>query len=372
MVLHVDRVELRIIELPLRFPFETSFGRIHSREIILITLYQDGIEGWGEAVTDRFPLYSEECNGTVLYISQHILIPLVLQSNWKDPGEWESHAQKYKGNPMAKCMIEMALWDLYGKIIGRSLSQIWGQKRKTIPVGISLGIEATPDALLKRIEWAMNLHYQRIKLKIKPHHDVEILRTVRTHFPNIALSVDGNAGYSLKEHESVLKKLDDFHLEMLEQPFSKDAWIAHAHLQKHIQTPICLDESLCSKFHIELMREIGAGRIVNIKPGRVGGYISALKMAQYCSKSELPAWCGGMLETGIGRAANVHLASTEGFIMPNDLSASDRYWFEDIIDPPFDLNTDGTLSVPENTGLGVSVRRNLIEKYAKWTIVMKR
>ena len=348
-------VELRLIRLRLVEPFTTSFGTTDEREILIVRVGQDGIEGWGECVTDRAPLYSPENNATARAILESFLIPTLFAAPLRQVSEWPRRVAFVKGHPMAKTALEMALWDLYGRMVGRSLRGLWRGEKDRVPVGVSIGIQRDIPTLLNRIAFYLDQGYQRIKLKVRPGWDIDVLSAVRRRYPEIVLSVDANSAYRWPRDAEVLQDMDRFGLQMIEQPFPADDWLAHVLLQRRIRTPICLDESVSSLATLRLALVLRAGRIINIKPGRVGGYTVALRMHAVCQKRNVPVWCGGMLETGIGRAANVALASLPGFVLPNDLSASNRYWHEDIIDPPFILQSGGYLAVPEGPGLGVRV-----------------
>ena len=355
MVIAPEWVEIRLIRLRLVEPFTTSFGTTGEREILLVRVGQNGVEGWGECVTDRAPLYSPENNATARTILESFLIPALFTAPLQRVSEWPRRVAFVKGHPMAKTALEMALWDLYGRMVGRSLRVLWRGSKDRVPVGVSIGIQRNIPALLDRIACYLDQGYQRIKLKIRPDWDVRVLEAVRRRFPDIVLSVDANSAYRWPRDADVLRQMDHFALQMIEQPFPADDWLAHARLQRQIRTPICLDESVTGLATLRLALVLRAGRIINIKPGRVGGYTIARRMHAICRQRRVPVWCGGMLETGIGRAANVALASLPGFVLPNDLSASRRYWHQDIIEPPFTLLPGGYLAVPQAPGLGVHV-----------------
>jgi len=365
-----EAVELLLIRLPLVEPFETSFGRTDVREILLVRVLQDGCEGWGECVTDYAPLYSSECNGTARYVMETFLIPALFGDPLRRVSDWPRRVAFVKGHPMAKAALEMALWDLYGQMVGRSLRDLWGGTKDLVPVGVSVGIHPDVPSLLRTVERYRAEGYQRVKLKIKPGRDHEVLAAVRGAFPDALLTADANAAYRWPRDRAVLVSMDAYRLQMLEQPFPPDDWLGHARLQRALQTPICLDESVTSLATLRLALRLRAGQVINIKPGRVGGYTVARRIHDVCRRRGVPVWCGGMLETGIGRAANVALASLPGFVLPNDLSASRRYWVEDIVEPPFELQPGGYLAVPTGPGLGVRVVRTRLP--VQWSQTYRR
>ena len=352
MSIKIDRIELSLLELPYVHYFETSFGREESRTFILVRVYAEGLCGYGEVVADRRPFYSYETTATAWMILKEYLVPLVLDSSVTDPQDFYNRVQKYSGHPMAKAGMELALWDLLAKQKNQPLWQLYGGERKDIPSGVSVGIQDTVDELLVRIEAFLQEGYLRIKIKIKPGWDVDICRAIRKRFPDILLQADANGAYSLKDKD-LLKELDEFDLLMLEQPFpAYDLW-DHSRLQAEMKTAICLDESAVSVETVRKALEMGSCRIINIKVGRVSGIIEAQKIHDFCEEKTIPVWCGGMLESGIGRAHNLHLASLSNFKFPNDLSASKRYYSQDLIEPQIDITKDGTIRVPDGVGIGV-------------------
>ncbi len=357
----VERVELRVIRMRLKEPFETSFGREHDREAILVTVYADGLEGWGEVVASRDFGYSYETIETAWYVLRAFLIPAVLGREIPEVAAVARIGEPLRGHPMARAGLEAAFWDLFARQAGLPLSRYLGGVRDRVPVGVSIGLQPTDEALLEKIERYLEEGYQRIKVKIKPGRDVEMIAAVRRAFPDIPLMADANSAYTLEDADR-LAALDGFQLMMIEQPLHWDDLYEHALLQARLRTPICLDESIHTARHARAALAMGACRIINIKPGRVGGLLEAQRIHDLCHAQGIPVWCGGMLETGIGRAANVALASLPGFTLPGDLSASDRYYEEDLIDPPFVLNSDGTLTVPNGPGLGVTVDRRKVDR----------
>ena len=374
MDLRPERATAYVLEMPLAEPFETSFGVTRTRSIALVRLTREGCEGWGESVADHQPRYSAEYTEGVLLAWERVLFPLLASQPLIHPGEWPRRCRSVKGHPMAKAAVEMALWDLYGKIQGRSLADLWGGVRESVPVGVSIGLQPDDEALIDRIEAYLDEGYGRIKLKIKPGRDLEMLARVRKHFPEIPLTVDANGAYRPGRDLQRLTTLDRFDLQMIEQPFPPDEWLGHRALQARIKTPLCLDESIPSPGALRLALRLKAARIINLKPGRVGGYAVARRMHDLCRRRGVPVWCGGMLETGIGRAANVALASLPGFTYPNDLSASRRYWRRDIVEPEFELQPGSRLAVPQEPGLGVTVVMERLHRYMvrRWSYDLAR
>jgi O-succinylbenzoate synthase len=359
--LRVERVELSLLRLPYVHFFETSLGREEEREFILVKVYSEGICGYGEVVAEKSPLFSYETTSTAWHILKDFLIPVVLDKPIFLPEDFYREARKCRGHPMAKAGCELALWDLLGKKEGKPLSELYGGEKTEIPAGVSVGIQDSFTELEQRIQSFLEQGYQRVKLKIKPGWDILACEETRKRFPEVALQVDANGAYSLDDKET-LKSLDDFQLIMVEQPFPPfDLW-DHSLLQKEMRTPLCLDESMLSLETARKAYEMGSCRIVNIKVGRVGGIIEARKIHDYCQEKQLPVWCGGMLESGIGRAHNIHLATLPNFKLPNDISASKRYYAEDLIEPPVEVSSKGTIKVPALAGIGVSPQEKRIRR----------
>jgi len=359
----IERVELVLLKLPYVHFFETSFGREEEREFIIVKIFMDGICGYGEVVADKKPLYSYETTSTAWHMLKDFLIPLVFKKSISLPQVFFKEANVYKGHPMAKGGLELALWDLHGKKEGKPLWQLYGGVRTEVPSGVSVGIQDSIPELLERIQSFLQEGYQRIKIKIKPGWDVGICEEVRKRFPDILLQADANGSYSLKDKE-ILKKLEKFNLLMLEQPFPPyDLW-DHSCLQKEMSTPLCLDESILSVETARKAYEMDSCRIVNIKVGRVGGVVEARNIHDFCQEKQLPVWCGGMLESGIGRAHNLHLATLPNFKFPNDISASRRYYAEDLIEPPVEISSHGTIKVTDSPGIGVYPQEHRIKKAA--------
>jgi o-succinylbenzoate synthase len=350
----IDGVEIRLIRLPLNEPFETSFGSIDSRLIFLVCLHAEGLRGWGEVVASEQPRYSYETAGTAFHVIKDFLGPALLGEPVKGLTDLTKRLASFRGHNMAKAGLELAYMDLLAQVSQQSLSALIGGEFKRVAVGVSLGIQPTVSQLLERVERYLSLGYQRIKLKIKPGWDLDVVAQVRAAHPNILLSVDANSAYTLGDHEH-LKKLDDFDLLMVEQPLQNDDLLDHAKLQQMMNTSICLDESIVGQRQAATALELGSCRIINIKIGRVGGYSEAVAIHDLCLSSGIPVWCGGMLESGIGRAHNIALASLQGFTLPGDISASSRYFKRDIIQPEVTVGPEGTVTVPEKVGLGFDV-----------------
>jgi O-succinylbenzoate synthase len=358
--LGIERIELIHVEIPYVHFFETSFGREYSKSCLLVKAFSDGVCGYGEVVAERSPLYSYETTATAWLMLKEVFIPDVLAAGSEDPAAFYDRTRRFKGHPMARAGLELALWDLVAKKQGISLSRLYGGDKQEVLSGVSVGIQDSPAQLLDRIKDFLEQGYTRIKIKIKPGWDVRICEAVRSRFPDILLQADANAAYTLASR-LLLKELDRFQLQMLEQPFSgQDLW-DHSRLQQEMQTPLCLDESAKSLDWVRQARTMGSCRIINIKVGRVGGIVEARKIHDFCGEQGMPVWCGGMLETGIGRAHNVHLASLPGFTLSNDISASSRYFAQDLVEPDFSLTEGGTICVPRGPGIGVEPQGDRIE-----------
>lgn len=369
-VLRVERVRLWHVRLPLLFPFETSFGRVQAKDSVLIAVDADGITGWGEAPAAALPNFSYETVPTALHILRDFLVPLLLATPCTAPEELPTRCQPVRGHPMAKHGLESACWDWFARRRGIALATAYGGRPGPIPAGISLGLEPTVEALVERIRAALAQGYRRVKLKIKPGWDRAMLETVRWAFPNAPLTADANGAYAATDVK-LLQSLDAFGLRMLEQPLHYEDFGQHAALAPHLTTPLCLDESIRNAADAAHALDIGACRIINIKPARVGGPTQARLVHDVCHRRGIPVWCGGLLETGIGRAHNLAMATLPGFTLPGDLSASDRYWREDVIDPPVRLEPDGTIQVPDGVGLGFRVCPERIDAAAigRWELV---
>lgn len=359
-MLEVERVTLCHISMPYVHPFETSFGMEREHHAIIVRVEGDGVVGWGECVAGAGPWYSYETTQTAWHILSDFLIPMVLHRAFEGPEQVFDHFARVRGHNMAKAGLEMAIWDLAAKQAGISLSQQLGGVRDRVPVGVSVGIQPTLDALLDRIAGFVEQGYARIKIKIKPGWDADVTRAVRRRFPEIPLQVDANSAYRLSDVE-VFRAMDDLNLLLIEQPLAYDDIYEHSLLQRELKTAICLDESIHSVEDARTALALDSCRVINIKPGRVGGHTSSKRIHDFCQSRGIPVWHGGMLETGIGRAHNVALASLSNFTLPGDISASARYYHEDIVDPPFVLNEDSTLSVPTGAGIGVTVNTDRLK-----------
>jgi O-succinylbenzoate synthase len=369
--IRIDGVELRLVRLSLVEPFETSFGKIDSRLIFLVSLTAGGLRGWGEVVAAEKPLYSYETVGTAFHVIKDFLAPALLSDSLTSINDLAQRFSRFRGHNMAKAGLELAFMDLLAQLNSQSLSAQIGGERKTIPVGVSLGIQPTITALLKRVDRYLGLGYQRIKLKIKPGWDLDVVDEVRRTHPNILLSVDANSAYTLSDVNH-LRRLDDYDLLMIEQPLQNDDLIDHAKLQRLLQTSICLDESIVGQRQANAALDLESCRIINIKIGRVGGYSEALAIHHLCAGRNIPVWCGGMLESGIGRAHNIALASLAGFMLPGDISASARYFERDLISPEVTVAYDGTVAVPDAVGLGFAVDLPFIESRTETRLNLAR
>ncbi len=352
--MRIERIELHHVEMPLVDPFETSFGRELDRPCILVSVHAEGLTGWGECVASAGPWYSYETIETAWHVLRDFLIPVVLGQAATSPAETAARFSRVRGHPMARAGLENAVWDLLAQARGVSLVEMLGGRRQRVPVGVSVGIEPTLDALLDRVAQYVAQGYARVKLKIKPGWDVAVVRAVRERWPDLALQVDANSAYTLADAPA-LCELDQFDLLLIEQPLHHDDLVDHARLQARLRTPLCLDESIHSPEHARWALDIRACRIINVKVGRVGGLTAVQQIHDLCAARGAPLWCGGMLETNVGRAANVALATLPNFTLPGDISASARYYRQDIAEPNFTLNDDSTLSTPAGPGLGVRV-----------------
>ena len=369
--LKIDGVEIRLIRLPLIEPFETSFGKIDSRLIFLVCLEADGLRGWGEVVASEEPLYSYETVGTALHVIRDFFGPALVTAPLTTLNDLARRLAPFRGHNMAKAGLELAFMDLLAQVSGQSLSALIGGELKRVAVGVSLGIQPTISRLLERVERYLGLGYQRIKLKIKPGWDLDVVDEVRRKYPQILLSVDANSAYTFDDAD-YLKQLDQFNLLMVEQPLQHDDLMDHARLQEMMTTSLCLDESIVNLRQAKMALELDSCRIINIKVGRVGGYSEALGIHDLCLSRRIPVWCGGMLESGIGRAHNIALASLSGFTLPGDISASSRYFERDIISPEVTVAADGTVAVPDGKGLGFEVDVDLIKHLTETRIYISQ
>lgn len=362
----IQQVELFLMEQQLNIPFKTSYGLYENRETIIVKLTDEsGTVGFGEVVAFSEPWYTAETIQTSLHMLQDFLIPTILNKVFTHPSEIAEAFKIFKGNPMAKAGIEGAYWDLYSKKNEVSLAKALGGKKEEIPVGVVVSMNDA-DLMLQQIEKFHLEGYERFKIKVSKQNDYEVIAAIRDKFPSISLMIDANSDYTLNDIEQ-LKRLDQFTLLMIEQPFGDRNFLEHAILQKEIETPICLDESIYSLEDVELAFSLQACKIITIKPGRVGGLTESLKIHQFCVENNMPVWVGGMIETGISRIQNVALASLEGFTIPGDISASSRHWEQDIIYPAVKLE-NGKVKVPNGIGLGITVDEERIKKLSKKVI----
>lgn len=357
----IERLEIYHVRMPLVHFFETSFGREHERESLVVRVMAEGLSGWGECPASATPSYSYETVQTAWHVVRDFLAPKLRGAEIASPGPISELFSFVRGHNMAKAGIEMAVLDWFGKARNESVYRILGGTREEIPTGISLGIEDRVSDLLDRVERSVARGYQRIKVKIKPRWDVDVVAEIRKRFPKIALMVDANSAYRLTDVEH-LKRLDGYDLMMIEQPLDYDDLVDHAKLQRELKTPICLDESIKGYEDGRRAIELGSCRIVNIKQARVGGPYAAKALHNVCAAKKIPVWCGGLLETGIGRAHNVALATLPNFTLPGDISASERYYREDLVEPPVTVSPQGTIKVPQAPGIGYNVSESRLNR----------
>ncbi|MGA2097598.1 MAG: o-succinylbenzoate synthase [Candidatus Acidiferrum sp.] len=357
----IESITLREVQMRLKAPFETSFGVSHHRRIILVEVIADGVSGWGEVTASETPGYNSETTDTAWHVISDFVAPTLIGKTIDHASDCPALLAAIRGHEMAKSGVENALWDVEAHIKGIPLSKLLGGTLDEVASGVSLGIRENPPSLVRRVEEELLSGYQRIKLKIKPGKDLDYVAAVRKQFPNILLSVDANSAYRL-EDAAHLRELDQYNLLMMEQPLNWDDIYAHSKLQSQIKTAICLDECINNARHALTAIELKACRIINIKLGRVGGHSEARRVEEVCRTHSIPVWCGGMLETGIGRAHNIAMSTLAGFTLPGDVSASKRYWAEDIIEPEVEVTAKGTILVPKKSGIGFAVCRDRIEK----------
>jgi len=352
MGIRIDAVRLRQIRMPLVHFFETSFGRTYTRDIVLVEVVSDGVSGWGEVTASESPFYNEEWTDSAWLLLRDFIAPRVIGREFASAADVGTATAHIRGHNMARGGLEAAAWDLQARLNGRPLWQeIGGGARREIPCGVSIGIQDSVDELLAKIDTELKAGYQRIKIKIKPGWDVDVVREVRKRFPGISLMADANSAYTLADAPR-LRELDEFYLMMIEQPLGHDEIIDHVKLQGALQTPICLDECIRSAHHAEQAIRMKACRIINIKLGRVGGFTEAIRVHDVAEQYGIPVWCGGMLESGIGRAHNVALSTLRNFVLPGDVSASKRYWSQDVIEPEVEVTPRGTIQVRDEPGFG--------------------
>ena len=349
----LESAELRTVQLTLLRPFETSFGVQQEKIFPLLILNSEGLQGCSEGVMEPLPLYREEFLSGALDLLKNVFLPHLIGADIQEPADILSKLAPYRGNRMAKALVEMAFWDLYAKSQAKPLYRMLGGDRTAIPVGVSLGIQPSLEATRDQVQKHLSQGYRRIKLKIKPGWDIRLVRYIRGEFPQADLTVDANSAYSLAD-SALLSSLDEFHLDYIEQPLGYDDIVDHARLQKLLSTPICLDESILCADDARKAIELDAGRVINIKVGRVGGHLEARRVHDVAQASGVPVWCGGMLESGIGRAHNIHLATLPNFTKPGDTSSSSRYWRQDIINEALEAS-DGMMPIPPGPGIGVTL-----------------
>jgi o-succinylbenzoate synthase len=358
----LDRVELREIALPLKAPFETSFGRVSRRRILIVTVFdRSGMAGYGECVAMETPFYNHETIDTAWLMTTTYIVPLLAAAQIQSAAQVRHALAPIRENRMAKAGIEAAIWDLEAKLAEQPLWRHIGGTNAEITCGVSIGLQESTEALLDKISREIACGYQRIKIKIKPGKDVQLVEAVRQQFPDVTLSVDANSAYSLVSDTPLFTRLDEFSLLMIEQPLAPGDLVDHAKLQRRLDTAICLDESIVSLATVQHAHELGACRIVNIKLGRVGGYGEANDIQAFAQAHGMPVWCGGMLEAGIGRAHNIALSTLSGFTLPGDVSASERYWEEDIIEPPVFVSRTGTITAPSGHGIGFEINEAFVD-----------
>lgn len=360
----LEAIELFVVRMPLVAPFETS-GWVETEELhVIVALRADGLTGWGECVASERPHYSSETTLTNWHVIRDFIAPAILGVPIDMMDDFIKQVGWIRGNRMAKAGVEAALWDLFAQREGASLSKKLGGTRTKIEVGVSVGLQPSTTQLVERVNRYLEEGYRRVKIKIKPGYDLDLIREIRAQHENLRLQVDANSAYHLGDAKT-FTAMDEFNLLLIEQPLRYEDIYEHSKLQRLLRTPICLDESIHSVEDAATALELNACKIINIKPGRVGGLTEAVKIHDLCRSHNAPVWCGGMLETGIGRAGNVAIASLENFTLPGDISASKRYYREDLVEPEFVVNEDGTMNVPVETGLGVKVLRTRVEKYSQ-------
>jgi O-succinylbenzoate synthase len=358
--MRIESIELRELRMRLKAPFETSSEVTWDRRVLLVEVGVDGLRGWGEITAAEDPFYNSETTDTAWHMMKDFIVPSVLGKHVERAAEIADLLDPIRGHEMAKAGIENAVWDIEAQQKGVSLAKLLGGTRQEIPCGVSIGIQNSISTLLGKIENELFAGYQRIKLKIKPGWDVEVVAAVRRQYPEIKLMIDANSAYRIEDLE-LLKMFDQHHLMMIEQPLAWDDIYQHSKLQTQVRTPICLDECIHHASHAEAAIKLGACKIINIKLGRVGGHAHAKQVHDVSVRHSIPVWCGGMLESGVGRAHNIAMSALPGFLLPGDVSASQRYWDEDIIEPEVEVSSAGTIRVPETPGLGYAIRRKKVE-----------
>ncbi|MEK5500518.1 o-succinylbenzoate synthase [Bacillus sp. FSL M8-0168] len=361
-MIQIKQLTLYHLSMRLKKPFTSSLETFQERKFIIIEAKdKDGVTGWGEVSAFSSPWYTEETTETCYHMLKDFFIPAVLHESFTHPSDIPEKLRGFKGNRMAKAGLEAAFWDIHAQKNGITLSEALGGIKTELPAGVVVGLAPLED-MLREIDQYVKEGYQRIKLKIQPGQDIELLKEIRRHFPRVPLMADANSSYDIKDI-SRIKSLDEFKLMMIEQPLADDDIVDHRHLQKHIKTSICLDESIRSADDARKAIELGSCKIINIKPSRVGGLTEALKIHDLCKQHNMPVWCGGMFETGISRAHNIALSSLPQFVIPGDISSSSRYWEEDIVKPEIRIE-DGFIQVPDRPGMGFEVDANTLRKHS--------
>lgn len=361
--MEINKIVLRRMNLKLKSPFQTSFGTQTEREFIVVEAHNGEQIGYSECVAMSQPIYNEETVKTAWHMMEDFLIPMLYRKgSIAHPDEVTEIFKPIRKNNMAKAALDGAVWDLYAKEKNIPLATALGGTKNEIEVGVSIGIQENLDALLRVVDGFIHQGYRRMKIKIMPGKDVEMIKGARERFPDIPMMADANSAYSLKDVD-VLKELDQYNLMMIEQPLASDDIIDHAKLQAQMNTPICLDESIHSLEDARKAVELGSCKIINIKIGRVGGLTESKRIHDYCASQNIPLWCGGMLESGIGRAHNIAITTLQNFVLPGDTAASSRYWHEDIISPGVVVSEKGTIVVPEAPGIGYQPVESLLDKY---------
>ncbi len=367
----IERVELHLISLPLVHPFQTSFGIETERPCVLVAVHSEGLTGWAECTAGNGPWYSYETVETGWHVLRDFLVPSILGRDISTPADVTTQFKRVRGHPMAKTALENAVWDLLARAEGKPLCDVLGGVRERVEVGVSIGIQPTLEGLLARVDKFVAEGYNRIKVKIKPGWEMTPLTALRERYPDLRIMADANSAFRL-EDAALFREMDKLDLLMIEQPLGYDDIADHAKLQAQINTPICLDESIHSPDHARWAIELKACHIINMKVARVGGLSNALEIHEMCQEADIALWCGGMLETGVGRSLNFHLATLPNFTLPGDLSATSRYYHEDIAEPTFSLNAeDSTITVPMGVGIGVEVQRERVEKARKRYLKIK-
>jgi O-succinylbenzoate synthase len=366
--MHVDEVELRVIRLPYRSVFKTSFAAETEKLALITTVRADGVEGYGEGVMDWLPSYREESVVGALHLLREALVPSLVKTGCDDPLTLCDSWAGWRGNPMAKTALELAVWDCHARQLGVPLRSLLGGERTEIPVGASLGMNPVPETV-ESVARHVEQGYKRIKLKIEPGWDVDLLSAVRADFPDIELTVDANSAYSLDDID-VLRAIDSYGLHYIEQPLHWDDLTDHAALAPHLQTRLCLDETLTSPARTKAALDLGACAVVNVKVGRVGGLAATKRIHDLCVARDVPMWCGGMLESGVGRAHNIHVATMPGFVYPGDTASASRTYAHDITEQQLEA-TDGIMPVPEGPGIGVTLDRAFLDTVTESVEVLR-